>query len=144
MDRKFTRRSYLQNGTHQPLQSPLSYEEACHAPFTSQFSKDILMTDPEFKDNDRGNRDPTIVWQRIIVTHILEREGPGIQKAIMATNHLLNQYTKSSTLLFVSSGLGIENNCSTGIQMHDNLWEMFHVPIDNHASASLSRNSRDQ
>ena len=56
-------------------------------------SLEILMANPVFKENDSGDQDPTVSWARITATHILEREGPGLQKTVMATNQLLNQYT---------------------------------------------------
>ena len=56
-------------------------------------SLEVLMADPIYRENDAGSQDPTISWARITATHVSEREGPGLQKTVMATNQLLIQYT---------------------------------------------------
>ena len=47
-------------------------------------SMEILMADPTFRENDAGDQDPTVSWRQIMATHVLEREGPGVQKTLMA------------------------------------------------------------
>jgi hypothetical protein len=56
-------------------------------------SIEVLKADPEFDYNDQNEMDPTVAWKRIMATHILEREGPGLQKQIIAVNKLLYQFT---------------------------------------------------
>ena len=41
-------------------------------------SIEVLKTDPVFDYNDQNEMDPTVAWKRIMATHILEREGPGV------------------------------------------------------------------
>jgi hypothetical protein len=56
-------------------------------------SLEVLMADPIFRENDSESQDPKISWARIMATHLSEREGPGVQKTVMATNQLIIQYT---------------------------------------------------
>ena len=56
-------------------------------------SLEVLMADPIFRENDSESHDPKISWARITATHVSEREGPGVQKTVMATNQLIIQYT---------------------------------------------------
>ena len=56
-------------------------------------SIEVLKADPVFDHNDQNEMDPTVAWKRIMATHILEREGPGLQKQIISVNKLLYQFT---------------------------------------------------
>ena len=58
-----------------------------------QSSIEVLKADPVFDYNDQNEMDPTVAWKRIMATHILEREGPGLQKQIISVNKLLYQFT---------------------------------------------------
>jgi hypothetical protein len=57
-----------------------------------QSSLDVLMADPEFRANDRGNRDPLTLWRRFVATHITEREGKGTLRSLVATKQLLSMF----------------------------------------------------
>lgn len=52
-------------------------------------SLEVLMADPEFRENDAGARDPVVTWSRFMATHITEREGKGSLRSIIATKQLL-------------------------------------------------------
>ena len=56
-------------------------------------SLEVLKADPIFEDNDKNLMDPAVTWARIMATHVLEREGPGVQKQIISVNNLLHQFT---------------------------------------------------
>ena len=56
-------------------------------------SLEVLKVDPIYDENDKNEMDPTVTWRRIMATHILEREGPGVQKQIISVNKLLYQFT---------------------------------------------------
>ena len=56
-------------------------------------SLEVLRVDPLYDENDKKEMDPTVTWGRIMATHILEREGPGLQKQIISVNKLLHQFT---------------------------------------------------
>ena len=56
-------------------------------------SLEVLRVDPLYDENDKKDMDPAVTWNRIMATHILEREGPGIQKQIISVNKLLHQFT---------------------------------------------------
>ena len=78
----------------------LIHEEDCRVAVNAfiqsmmgQSSLEVLRADPVYNDNDKNKMDPTVTWQRIMATHILEREGPGLQKQITAVNKLLCQFT---------------------------------------------------
>ena len=56
-------------------------------------SLEVLKADPVYDENDKTRMDPTVTWERIMATHILERDGPGLQKQIISVNKLLYQFT---------------------------------------------------
>ena len=56
-------------------------------------SLEVLKADPAYDENDKEKMDPTVTWERIMATHILERDGPGLQKQIISVNRLLHQFT---------------------------------------------------
>ena len=56
-------------------------------------SLEVLKADPIYEDNDKNSMDPAVTWARIMATHVLEREGPGVQKQIISVNNLLHQFT---------------------------------------------------
>jgi hypothetical protein len=50
------------------------------------------MADPDFRANDRGERDPLTLWRRFVSTHITEREGKGTLRSLVATKQLLSMF----------------------------------------------------